>query len=561
MTTPAAQRVLKAGTAGAMWRMNGQPGRDGRVPFAFRVGVTGHRTLDNPASLARAAGVALRMLRTELLPDSAASWVVPVVVSALAEGADRLVAKEILAENGARLEAVLPLPRDDYLGDFAEEDSKQEFMDLLARAGEIWQAPPSASRDEAYERAGHRVVDRSDALIALWDGDPARGRGGTAGIVQYARDRGVPLVVVSTRDETLVYEPGDERVAVIRAAARKLSAYNAGLITGPAFRRQARGQRTAWGIDAAAGQAGPAGLPLAGVADWLTPFFVRADALSVRFQRRFRALSFAMFAMAAAAVTVVAVQVNFLPGMKWMVGLEVILLVGLFSLPLLNRHWQLHDRWISYRFLAERLRSGYFLALAGTSDRTDRAGRLDYVSDSSETWIERALAEVMARRPAADFGQADIEAIREYLDHYWIKSQIDYHNNAAGRKRTWDTRLTAWTAGLFGITLIAAFLHMLGIGEPGAQRSFTSALLIVLSISVPAIGAAVHGIGAQSQFRRHSERYSRMARLLTQLDGQMRQAESLGKVAEIAAETERIMREESNDWFGVMRFYDVDLLM
>ena len=38
------------------------------------------------------------------------------------------------------------------------------------------------------------MVDRCDVLIAVWDGEPARGPGGTAEIVAYALERGRPIV-------------------------------------------------------------------------------------------------------------------------------------------------------------------------------------------------------------------------------------------------------------------------------------------------------------------------------------------------------------------------------
>ncbi|MEO5877101.1 MAG: hypothetical protein ABIQ26_19070, partial [Streptosporangiaceae bacterium] len=50
--------------------------------------------------------------------------------------------------------------------------------------------------DEAYLVAGHRVVKRSDLLLAVWDGRPAGGLGGTADIVAYARDRGTEVGVI-----------------------------------------------------------------------------------------------------------------------------------------------------------------------------------------------------------------------------------------------------------------------------------------------------------------------------------------------------------------------------
>jgi hypothetical protein len=52
------------------------------------------------------------------------------------------------------------------------------------------------AREDAYARAGHAIVDASDVLVALWDGKPARGRGGTAEIVQYALDHDVLVEMI-----------------------------------------------------------------------------------------------------------------------------------------------------------------------------------------------------------------------------------------------------------------------------------------------------------------------------------------------------------------------------
>src|SRR5712671_6485582 len=171
---------------GPAWEANA-PGGDGRIPFTFRIGVTGHRDLANPDELRAAVRKALRGL-IELLPVASAAGLTPVVVSALAEGADRQVAEEILADPDARLEVALPLPQMDYEEDFKTEASKEEFRRLLARASIAWTAPTTENRNEAYEQAGRYVVDRCDALIALWDGEDPRGQGGTAEIVAYAQE-------------------------------------------------------------------------------------------------------------------------------------------------------------------------------------------------------------------------------------------------------------------------------------------------------------------------------------------------------------------------------------
>ena len=156
------------------------------------------------------------------MPVAPGAGLALVVVSALAEGADRLVAEEILADKDARLEVVLPLSVGDYLEDFKTEESKEEFHALRARASDIWEAPAGQEREEAYERAGRRVVDRCDALIALWDGETSRGRGGTAEIVAYAQKMGVPIAWVHTTGDRVVdYALENSRTTVVKDAGRQ----------------------------------------------------------------------------------------------------------------------------------------------------------------------------------------------------------------------------------------------------------------------------------------------------------------------------------------------------
>lgn len=45
-----------------------------------------------------------------------------------------------------------------------------------------------ASDEESYFEAGKTVVNTIDFLIAVWDGKPSRGLGGTADVVEYAQE-------------------------------------------------------------------------------------------------------------------------------------------------------------------------------------------------------------------------------------------------------------------------------------------------------------------------------------------------------------------------------------
>jgi len=155
----------------------------GRVPLHLRVGITGHRSVGkDDTTVIDAVRRALDLIDERRRTGTDATPVDLTVVSALAEGADRLVAWHAMLR-GASLEVVLPLPRDDYLADFISEESKDEFRALLEHAAAVTELAAARKREEAYERAGRAVVDRSDIIVALWDGRAAQGRGGTAEIV------------------------------------------------------------------------------------------------------------------------------------------------------------------------------------------------------------------------------------------------------------------------------------------------------------------------------------------------------------------------------------------
>jgi len=94
--------------------------------------VTGHRDVPDEEAVAVRVREALARIR-ELRPASDATPVALTVVSSLAEGADRLVAREVLAAGG-ELEVPLPLAVDDYELDFETETSRAEFRQLLERA-------------------------------------------------------------------------------------------------------------------------------------------------------------------------------------------------------------------------------------------------------------------------------------------------------------------------------------------------------------------------------------------------------------------------------------------
>ena len=114
-------------------------------------------------------------------------------VSCLAEGADQLFAAHVLASGGV-LEAILPC--EDYASSLVTEDGRARLAELRRAAGSVVTLPYPGPSGQAFLAAGQAVVERCDHLFAVWDGRPARGLGGTADVVAYARERGRPVTVL-----------------------------------------------------------------------------------------------------------------------------------------------------------------------------------------------------------------------------------------------------------------------------------------------------------------------------------------------------------------------------
>ncbi len=139
-------------------------------------------------------------------------------ISSLAEGSDRIVAREILAWKGngdccpSLLEVMLPLTADEYEKDFTTAGSLKEFRELLGQARLIRLIGKPGSREKSYDSAGKCVTDNCDVLIAVWNGKEAQGPGGTADIVGYARYRCHPLIWINSETGEACYEWDEKKL-------------------------------------------------------------------------------------------------------------------------------------------------------------------------------------------------------------------------------------------------------------------------------------------------------------------------------------------------------------
>ena len=114
-------------------------------------------------------------------------------LSSLAAGADQLFAAIVLSHRG-RLSVIIPCDR--YEESFSDPVALAAFRKLLIDASNVSVLPFPEPSQAAFLAAGRHVVDRCDELLAIWDGMPSRGMGGTADIVDYARSIDKPVFVI-----------------------------------------------------------------------------------------------------------------------------------------------------------------------------------------------------------------------------------------------------------------------------------------------------------------------------------------------------------------------------
>src|SRR5258705_10772833 len=118
----------------------------GRIPIV--IGTVGHRDLiamDKP--IVKAVRKECRRLRKKYRASPF------LVLSGLAEGADRLIASIAMEELGAILVAVLPFPAADFCADFKSEASRQEFASRIGRSAATFDL--HLLSDENWKQARH----------------------------------------------------------------------------------------------------------------------------------------------------------------------------------------------------------------------------------------------------------------------------------------------------------------------------------------------------------------------------------------------------------------------
>jgi hypothetical protein len=468
----------------------------------------------------------------------------------------------------------------------SQPGSIDEFTSLLARAARDTQLSrfemdgDPGRRSAAYAACGQVVVHQSDVLCVVWDGERRQLTGGTEHALDYAARRSVPIVWIDARAPhhwQVVKSPGDIPMpadapaspTTVAAESELQQVVQAALRLPPPAHGAATEDIRSPGIDGFYRERWPGtgaalGLPWrlfsrglgyrsrhspavppgdvaqskpsasADVAQRLHAFLEWPDRLAVAYSDLYRSSFVVTYLLAALAVGMALLPL----ALGWDVfephAVELLFIIAelamITSILVIvwrgrTRGW--HERWLDYRLAAEFIRQVRFVApLGGSRALPPRPWHSATYGHAGSTWMAW-YAQAVQR----DIGLPPASLDRPYLIAWledalaMIAAQSTYHADTAARSARIEHRLHLLGISLLSITVLAGALHFVAALEPFSSVVNAPMIgsLIFICGFLPALGAALAGIGNQAEFRRVAKRSTAMHEHFNELAVRMRE--------------------------------------
>jgi hypothetical protein len=483
------------------------------IPLFHVIGFSGHRQIANPTGLAKAIAAALQSLRTHAKGE----WL---GLSSVAEGGDLLFVEQV-RELGMSWHAILPLPKAEFAKDFtsAEWDVVER---ILTNAEHVRVITENGSREDAYLDCGMATVDGADVLLAVWDGEPARGKGGTGDVVSYARSLGKPLVLIDANT-----------LAVSRERLERLERTDTSLAT---LNHLPPASETATDN------------PFSAPAE-ISAFHQKCDHAASRGAPQFRRLIVLTVLLHVAATLIAAAALAF--GLHFVVvpWLKLLCLSGALAVALLLRHHHhSHHNWVRCRLAAEFCRS--LLATWGLP----RASPLFEDLDLPEIrGLSRSLHILHSR--SSNTQPVSIDEFKEIYVGTRVDDQLAYFRRQEARALPMFNRLKLgfWIATILALvcTLAYAVCHSAHVE---VQTWIRDTVFYFLPISLPIIAAALISLISINDLQRRVARYREMQLMLEESRKRVVFCQTWNSLERVVLKTERALLQEVVEWHSLTSF-------
>ena len=551
------------------------------IPYELRIGVAGHRELQDQAAVSAVVDDLIMRLDSYLKQH----YSVPVewnVISPLAKGADRIVARSIMRLANAELTVLTPFKIDEYRKDFVTPEDLSEFEAFFKKNPKLVELSPkemnihdASYRKTCYVDVGESVVDACEILIAVWDRE-VENTSVTTQVVDYARQQKKIILWINSRNPGAgvnIHIPGgeDEFISLTDISSpefifenvRQLAEFfEDQSIQSSTYKQALDDSRKQLSVKA--NEAGIDCQHLAPVLEKVVPYYVRADLLAIFYQKHYMLIIKSVYVLSALAVSVAVFQALFYPDMLWIIILEIIAMSGvLFSVTYGNRR-KSHDKWLRYRHMAELLRVTMVTLLVSDDPCepvADTHKTLVFYA-GPESWLRAAVHKIVTGAKSPALSGIEFTPLKQYVIQGWIEDQKNFHENNSAKKHSLAHISHLAVLIVFFVTMAMAVLHFFGVGHH--DRASIPILSIgnwitFLAISLPAWGAAIHAIGKQLEYERIEQRSNQMADVLTQYISKAEKATNLSELREVVHQAARVMSLENFEWWILLSFEEPEI--
>lgn len=468
------------------------------------------------------------------------------------------------AQLAARAAAIRKLAAASQLFELAEADDRvamlfHAMLDAPGDAAAVQRFTALLSQRVAL--AGRVLVEQSDIVIGIWDGQSRDALGGTGHTISAALDAGAIVVLIDpaapadwrvlngpealcladageARDQQLAaaiaaaFDPGGDGGAAALAESQWREASNPlfhhyrrveALFGGDADPWRSLEQRYEPPAAVAAGSAAPLLAALAALPGGDRDYPARvsravlerrawADGIATRLSDLYRGGMVGNFIASGLAVVL---GMAYLPlkldNQKWLfAAVEFLLLAAILGVIALGRRGHWHDRWFETRRAAEYLRHAPVLMALGAARPPGRWPQAFAAGQAGTNWPEQH-----ARHAAREAGLPRVTVTRAYLagllegvlDAH-VVAQRDYHRAKAARLRHVHHRLERLSALMFVLAFVAVSLWLaLAAGAalgwlPATWPAALAKPFTFLGVLFPTFGGAVAGIHYFGDFDR-----------------------------------------------------------
>jgi hypothetical protein len=480
-----------------------------QLPEVLAVGFTGHRKVPYETK-------SRQVIREFLARQKESHHGILYGVSSAAAGGDQLFAESCL-ELDIPLRILLPRPAEQFRADF-DDTSWLRTVRIMENAISVEVTGRHEAQNEQYYDCGIQTVAESQLLVALWDGQPSRGIGGTQEIVSYARKTGHPIAWIHS--ETGVLQFLNKEALKLIDTSSELEFLNGLPDVGPNASVVAPGRSSR---------------------DLAQAWLDKADGNANRFAPQARRVASVPIVYTAAAAVMAGVAPEFPGAVPWL-GISAAL--GIFSLAL-PAALRLHVRqalWARTRTATEIARS---VLVTWSTPRP-----YEVIGAEVAPWLSGILRSLNflkmednhgVETPLSDFKQ---EYRRDRVAH-----QIEYFSRQARKAERQERRYAAlgWVSGALA-TLIAVACLSGGL-QWLVDHGFSGRQWLAFAMSALFEVATMAGaFAAMKDCARRRRRYRELSHALRRWDTQLEALNTWNSVLRVVERIERALIVELFEW-------------